>query len=93
MSLAPDYCPVCGAEVPSRAKACPECGADDETGWSERARSDALGIPDDSFDYQDFVEREFKGRKPKRKLQPLWFAAALILILLFALAFARGWHR
>ncbi|NJK63905.1 MAG: hypothetical protein HC921_15570 [Synechococcaceae cyanobacterium SM2_3_1] len=31
-------CPNCGANVPVKAKACPECGSDEETGWSEAAR-------------------------------------------------------
>ncbi len=31
-------CPNCGAAVPVNAKACPECGSDAETGWSEMAR-------------------------------------------------------
>lgn len=30
-------CPHCGAKVPTHAKACPECGSDKETGWSEEA--------------------------------------------------------
>lgn len=35
----PDYfvCPNCYAEVPWDAAACPECGADENTGWSEDA--------------------------------------------------------
>lgn len=39
-----DYfiCPHCGAEVPSGAPACPECGSDDETGWSEDTAYDGL---------------------------------------------------
>ncbi len=32
-------CPNCGAEVPINAKACPECGSDEETGWSEAAQT------------------------------------------------------
>jgi membrane associated rhomboid family serine protease len=28
-------CPHCGAEVQVNAPACPECGSDDETGWSK----------------------------------------------------------
>jgi hypothetical protein len=28
-------CPFCGAEVPAGAAACPECGSDDQTGWSD----------------------------------------------------------
>lgn len=93
MSEPPDICPVCGCEVPSRARACPECGADEQTGWSERAGYDALGIPDESFDYEDFVQREFEGRKPRRKLHWLWFAAAVAVIGAFVLAWARGFRR
>jgi predicted nucleic acid-binding Zn ribbon protein len=89
MATAPDICPVCGAEVPERARACPECGADEKTGWSERARYDELGIPDDSFDYGDFVDREFGGKKRKRKFGWLWFLVAFLLLLAFALAFLR----
>jgi predicted nucleic acid-binding Zn ribbon protein len=89
MAAPPDICPVCGAEVPERARACPECGADEKTGWSERARYDELGIPDDSFNYGDFVDREFGGKKPKRKLGWLWFLVAFLLLLAFALPFLR----
>jgi predicted nucleic acid-binding Zn ribbon protein len=89
MAETPDMCPVCGTEVPERARACPECGADEKTGWSERARYDDLGIPDDSFDYEDFVEREFEGKKSKRKLTWLWFLIALLLVLAFVLPFLR----
>jgi hypothetical protein len=36
----PQYftCPNCGAEVPLKALACPTCGSDKETGWSDAAR-------------------------------------------------------
>ncbi len=39
-----DYfiCPHCGAEVPLGAPACPKCGSDDETGWSEDTVYDGL---------------------------------------------------
>lgn len=30
-------CPHCGADVPRTATACPECGSDDQTGWSDEA--------------------------------------------------------
>lgn len=79
--MAPDTCPNCGADVPSGAKACPECGADEETGWSETARYEELGIPDDSFNYEEFVEREFEGKKPKRKLQIVWVIVAILLVV------------
>ena len=62
----PETCPTCGADVPKGAKACPECGADEHTGWSEEAYASSLGLPDDSFDYDDFVKREFDADKISR---------------------------
>jgi len=85
----PDNCPVCGADVPPRSRACPECGADDKTGWSEKARCDELGIPDDSFDYDKFVAEEFGGKQPRRKHQWLWFAAAILVLSAFVFALVR----
>jgi hypothetical protein len=61
--MTPQTCPNCGADVPKRAKACPECGACEETGWSEQGQEADLGLPDDSFDYDNFVQREFGGRR------------------------------
>ena len=37
--MAPEICPRCGSEVPPHAKASPECGSDERTGWSEEART------------------------------------------------------
>ena len=39
-------CHHCGANVPSDALACPECGSDHETGWSEAAAYDDLLLYD-----------------------------------------------
>ena len=84
--MSPDVCPNCGAEVPPNAKACPECGSDEQTGWSERARTDDLGLPDQEFDYQEFVEREFGAKKPvPRGLHWFWWLVgiAVLAALLF----------
>lgn len=88
--MPPETCPHCGADVPPRAKACPECGADEKTGWSERARHDDLGLPDDRFDYGAFVKREFggEGLRP-RGLRWFWWMIALGLAVLFVW----GWVR
>jgi predicted nucleic acid-binding Zn ribbon protein len=84
-TMTPDQCPVCGAEVPTGARACPECGSDEKTGWSDRARYDEIGVPDDeSFSYDEFVKREFGGEKPKRKNQTVWIVAAILVLLAFA---------
>ena len=84
--MTPDVCPNCGELVPPKAKACPECGACEETGWSDEARADALGIPDDTFDYDEYVKREFEGENPKRKFGALWFITAVVLLGIFAWA-------
>lgn len=89
-SMNPEICPNCGAEVPARAKACPECGSDPETGWSDEARYEGLGIDTEAnFDYDEFVRREFAGEKPKRRNGLLWFVTAIIVILGFVLLWVK----
>jgi hypothetical protein len=91
-----DYfvCAHCGAQVSAGARACPECGSDEATGWAEDADKWAAGIPagygdEDDFDYEEFVRREFE-RRPGRILGLPWWAllplvAALALGLLILL--------
>jgi uncharacterized membrane protein YvbJ len=82
--MSPDLCPNCGAEVPRRARACPQCGADEQTGWSEVAQTSGLELPDQEFDYDDFVEREFGGKKPvPRGIHWFWWLVALGLVIAF----------
>jgi hypothetical protein len=77
----PEVCPNCGAEVPRHARACPECGADEKTGWSEAARYDGLDLPDENFDHQDFVDREFGGKQPvPRGMHWLWWLVGVIVL-------------
>lgn len=81
--MPPELCPVCGAEVPPNARACPECGADDQTGWSEKAHSQRLGLPDDEFDHDAFVKDEF-GPKPSVRphgISWIWWLTAILLLL------------
>ena len=84
-AMPPDHCPHCGAEVPPKAKACPECGSDEQTGWSDRAHTDRLGIPDDEFDYDEFAKEEFGVRKrsatQRRGNKWLWWVVAIVLLL------------
>jgi hypothetical protein len=81
--MSPEVCPNCGAEVPRNAKACPECGSDEKTGWSEKAHADNLGLPDEEFDYDEFVKEEFGGGQAKpRGITWLWWAVALLLAAL-----------
>lgn len=86
--MSPEVCPNCGADIPRQAKACPGCGADETTGWADSAQADHLGIPDDNFNYDQFVQTEFgpERLKPPR-LHWLWWATALILVSLFLFHF------
>lgn len=81
--MSPDTCPNCGADVPPKAKACPECGACEATGWSEDANASGLDLPDESFDYDEYVRREFSGRKEfvPRGIRVFWWSVAVLLLI------------
>jgi predicted RNA-binding Zn-ribbon protein involved in translation (DUF1610 family) len=77
---APFDCPNCGAEVPGDAHVCPECGSDEETGWSEETMYDGVDFPDP---YGDEEPQESSGR--------LWIiiTGAIVILLVLLFAFAR----
>lgn len=78
----PPECPVCGAKLPPRAQACPDCGADDRTGWNEEVtRYDGLDLPDSAFDDDDQSPTPPTLASPHRQL--FWTAVAALLIVLF----------
>ena len=80
----PGTCPNCGAEVPRNAKACPECGSCEETGWSEGAAGSGLDLPDDEFDYDDFVAREFGEGKPRQRPNTkFWYIIGILVVVIF----------
>jgi len=90
--MSPDVCPNCGAEIPPGAKACPECGSDEQTGWSEEARIDSLDLPEENFDYDDFVKREFGEEKKSpipRGIHWSWWVIAIGLLIAFTVMFLR----
>ncbi|HWC61569.1 MAG TPA: zinc-ribbon domain-containing protein [Verrucomicrobiae bacterium] len=83
--MTPETCPCCGAEVPPNAKACPECGADENTGWSEETHTAGLDLPDEDFNYEEFVKREFGGGKNPRPPGIHWFWWVVGILVLAAL--------
>ena len=92
-NMPPVICQICGAEVPRNAKACPGCGSDEVTGWSEPAAAGDLGLPDEEFDYERFVEEEF-GKTGVRAhgLRWFWWVVALgIIATLLAMILGGGW--
>ncbi len=83
----PEVCPVCGEDVPPKAKSCPECGACHESGWNEDGdQSGAITehgyIHEEKFDYERWRARE-EGREPgpRTGLKPFWRWVALGLLL------------
>jgi uncharacterized membrane protein YvbJ len=91
---APEVCPNCGADVPSNAKACPQCGSDESTGWSDETHVDGIDLPDENFDYDEFVDREFGKKKSlPHGVKPFWWIVAVILLLVFTGAWAIFFRR
>ncbi len=82
--MTPEICPICGCEVPPNAKACPECGSDEQTGWSDRAREQELGLPDDDFNYDEFIKEEFGEKKevPPRGISWFWWVIAAVVLII-----------
>jgi hypothetical protein len=89
--MPPETCPNCGADVPRQARACPDCGADETTGWSDNTSADGLDLPDESFDYDGFVAREFGASPKPRHLGWVWWLAGLglVAVLLWLWVFSR----
>ncbi len=89
----PSVCPVCGEDVPAKALACPECGADHQSGWRENAGSiDATGALEDDFDYEEFAAREFGSSIKPAGISPLWWITAVVLLLAFAIFYVAAWR-
>jgi len=67
----------------------PECGADHNSGWRHDAEAhEALDLPDEDFNYDEFVRREFGSSvKPTGMKTIWWITAILILIATVALYF------
>ena len=80
----PPTCAQCGADIPARALACPECGADERTGWDEQSVYDGLDLPDD----QDAEQAPRRGHGVRRpgEASPIWLYVALVLIVVLGLA-------
>lgn len=83
----PDFCAHCGAPLPRDAAACPECGADERTGWRETSVYDGLDLPDDDAGAAPAARRASLGRPPgwRHPLKWYWVAAALLVIATLAL--------
>jgi hypothetical protein len=84
---------VCNEEVPPGALACPQCGADHNSGWRENADAyDGLNLPDDDFNHDDFVKREFRSGVKPAGLKMVWWIAGIVLIAALILIYLYAGH-
>lgn len=80
----PESCPVCGEELQRDARACPECGADHNSGWKDGADAyDGVDLPDDDFNYDDFVKQEFGSQTKPPGLKTVWWIVGILLLVVF----------
>ena len=77
-------CPNCGGEVPGKARACPHCGSDENTGWSDTAMINSGGL-EEEFDYDEALKREFGTKKTKSLKDYIYAGVAVVIIILFFL--------
>ena len=89
-------CPTCANPLSPNARSCGRCGTRREGGtWLTPESADGLGIDDESFDYDDFIRREFgeggKGgnwfTRMSAKERFWWVVAVVTLVAFAALAF------
>jgi uncharacterized OB-fold protein len=80
-------CPHCGETIPQNSSACPECGSDEDTGWSESTYLDGIVLPDDG-DYEEALVSEFSASSGKKKHGKLWvIIAGIIALAVFLLGY------
>lgn len=95
-------CPGCDKEVAVGSRACPYCNPPQKArkrpkpvasrskwSWHQESTAEGLDLPDEDFDYDEFVAREF-GRKPHRRIgiKWYWWLTALILLVLMIMGIA-----
>ncbi|MDR1284379.1 MAG: zinc ribbon domain-containing protein [Opitutaceae bacterium] len=93
----PDECAQCGATIPRNALSCPECGADERTGWRESSLYDGLDLPDAAWEDDDDSgagqDRRARHRPAVYRIGGIawyWVAVALVLAILMILGALGG---
>ena len=80
----PTECANCGAAIPREVRACPECGADERSGWRETSVYDDIDLPDGAFENGNAN----KSRPPSVNGIPwYWWCAAVVFLLILILTF------
>ncbi|AWI09047.1 zinc-ribbon domain-containing protein [Ereboglobus luteus] len=88
---APRYCAICGTELSPNARACPNCGADERTGWREQDPADGLDLPPDEEDFaaahsRFLTEIGHEARKSRNRLKHVVIVTITACLVLAFLA-------
>ena len=83
----PETCANCGAAIPRQARACPECGADERTGWRETSVYDGLDLPETA----GTDETRSSVRRGPHALKWYWLVAALLVLVTLVLGALALW--
>jgi hypothetical protein len=85
----PEECANCGSPIPRHCRACPECGADEQTGWRETSLYDDLDLPESAYEDDSAARRP----PPTRRVNGIawyWWTIGVVVIavsLLFLIGF------
>lgn len=86
-------CEHCGADVPPRAAACPECGSDERTGWADEDEIHDALWSSDADDHDDDYEATIRdlglgaapaGGRPRRDVVLAIIAAVTLAAFVVA---------
>lgn len=75
-------CPNCGEPVPAKARSCPECGSDENTGWSEQTYLDGVSLPYADDDDEDEPPQADPDAPPKTNWGLALIAGGILVVSL-----------
>lgn len=81
--LKSDYyiCPECGAEVRVGSKGCSRCASERATKhWEQDEIYDGLDLPDEEFNYEEFVNNELRDQRETPPYRRWWWWVGLALL-------------
>jgi len=79
-------CPICGEEVPRRAKSCPGCGACEKSGWSENRYLDGVHLPGEDYDSGLVPAGDARRSGTNR----VWLVVTILILVALAWLTLRG---
>lgn len=90
-------CPYCECEV-RVGEQCPGCAkkakraSPKKHSWEQEQSADGLDLPDEDFDYEESIAREF-GKAPHQAVGLKWYWWLLAIVVLAGMAVGAFWIR